>query len=75
MSGKNQHVLPWDNGKWAVRGEGNEQATHVVDTQAEAIELGREIAKNQKSELLIHGMDGQIRARNTYGEDPFPPEG
>ena len=44
------------------------------DTQA-AIDRGREIARNQKSELLIHGRDGQIRKRDSHGHDPYPPKG
>ncbi len=74
MTGKNQHVVPHAEG-WAVRGEGNERVTSVHDTQREAIERGREIAQNQKSELLIHGENGQIRARDSYGRDPYPPKG
>lgn len=72
--GKNQHVVP--HGKnWAVKGEGNEKPTKIVDTQKEAIEIAKEIAQNQQSELIIHGKDGQIREKNTYKEDPFPPAG
>ncbi|WPX18653.1 DUF2188 domain-containing protein [Pseudomonas sp. 10S4] len=71
MSKKNQHVVPHGN-DWAVKGAGNSKATKVVGTQAEAIELAREIAINQGSEMLIHGQNGQIRERNTYGDDPFP---
>lgn len=74
MSGKNQHVVPHGDG-WAVRGEGNSRATSVHDTQAQAIEAGRGIAQNQQSELLIHGRNGQIRERDSYGSDPFPPRG
>ena len=74
MSGKNQHVVPHDDG-WAVRGEGNSRATSVHETQREAIESGREIARNQGSELLIHGRDGRIRERDSHGNDPFPPKG
>ncbi|MCU4363559.1 DUF2188 domain-containing protein, partial [Acinetobacter sp. WU_MDCI_Abxc22] len=44
-------------------------------TQQEAFDAAREIAQNQKSEVLIHGRNGQIRERNSYGNDPFPPEG
>jgi hypothetical protein len=29
---------------------------------------------NQGSELLIHGQNGQIRERNSYGNDPHPPK-
>ncbi|WP_179607697.1 DUF2188 domain-containing protein [Pseudomonas sp. N2-5-1-1] len=74
MSKKNQHVVPHGN-DWAVKGAGNSKATKVVSTQAEAIKLAREIAINQESEMFIHGQNGQIRERNTYGEDPFPPKG
>lgn len=74
MSKKNQHVVPHGD-DWAVKGAGNSKATKVVSTQAEAIQLAREIAKNQGSEMFIHGQNGQIRERNTYGDDPFPPKG
>jgi len=74
MAGKNQHVVPHD-GQWAVRGEGNSRATAVFDTQAHAIEQARTIAQNNRSELLVHGRDGQIRDRDSYGHDPFPPKG
>ncbi|EPN6606236.1 DUF2188 domain-containing protein, partial [Providencia rettgeri] len=44
-------------------------------TQQEAFEAARDIAKNQRSEVFIHGENGKIRERNTYGNDPFPPKG
>jgi len=72
--GKNQHVVP-HNGEWAVRGAGNEKATKVVETQREAIEIAREISINQQSELFIHGKNGQIRERDSHGNDSFPPRG
>lgn len=74
MSKKNQHVVPKGD-QWAVKGAGNEKATRVVSSQAEAIQIAREIAVNQKSELFIHGQNGQIRERNSYGNDEFPPKG
>lgn len=72
--GKNQHVVPHD-GQWAVRGESNQRVTVITRTQQEAIEIAREIARNQRSELLIHRPNGQIRDRDSYGNDPHPPEG
>lgn len=72
--GKNQHVVPHANG-WAVRGAGNARATTVHQTQAEAISQARGIAQNQRSELLIHGRNGQIRERDSFGNDPYPPKG
>lgn len=74
MTKKNQHVVPHENG-WAVKGAGSEKASSVHKTQKSAIEKAQTIAKNQKSELLIHGKNGQIRERNTYGNDPYPPRG
>lgn len=72
--GKNQHVVKHSNG-WAVKGAGNVKATKVTSTQAEAIKMAKQIAVNQGSELLIHGKNGQIREKNTYGEDSYPPKG
>ncbi|WP_404391356.1 DUF2188 domain-containing protein [Pseudoalteromonas phenolica] len=74
MSGKNQHVVPHESG-WAVKGAGNSKATSVHSTQAEAIEHARNIAQNQRSEMLVHGQNGRIREKNSYGDDPFPPKG
>jgi len=74
MTKKNQHVVPHESG-WAVRGAGNGRATSVHDTQREAISAARETAIRQGSEMLIHGENGRIRERNTYGNDPHPPKG
>ena len=74
MSGKNQHVVPADHG-WGVRGEGNGRLTSRHATQAGAERAAREIALNQRSEVVIHRQDGRIRDRNSYGNDPFPTEG
>ena len=74
MSGKNQWVVPRDDG-WAVRGEGNSRDSSHHGTQQEAIDVAREIAQNQKSELFIQNQQGRIRERNSYGHDPYPPKG
>ncbi|GFO80646.1 MAG: hypothetical protein A49_02730 [Methyloceanibacter sp.] len=74
MTSKNQYVVR--NGKnWGVRGEGNERLTRTFETQREAIEHGREIARNQGSELRIQGSDARFREAWSYGNDPFPPKG
>ncbi len=72
--GKNQHVVPHEKG-WAVKGEGNVRASSIHATQAQAISAARETAIRERSEMLIHGEDGRICERNTYGKDPFPPKG
>ena len=74
MPGKNQHVVPTSNGKWGVRGEGNSKLTKITSTQNKAIEKAREIAKNQRSEVVIHGENGKIQDRDSYGNDTCPPK-
>lgn len=74
MAGNNQHVVPHGGG-WAVRGAGNARVSSVHKTQAEATRAARDTAQRQQSELLIHGRNGQIRERDSYGNDPSPPKG
>lgn len=74
MSKRNQHVVPHGHG-WAVRRAGSQKASSIHRTQREAIDAGREIARNQKTELFVHGRDGRIRERDSHGNDPFPPKG
>ncbi len=74
MPSKGQHVVPMD-GKWSVRKAGAARASGTYETQGEAVERARTLAKNQGTELYVHGKDGRIRERNSYGKDPFPPKG
>jgi uncharacterized protein YdaT len=74
MAKRNQHVVPHPEG-WAVKPEGGKRPSSLHDTQQEAIDRAREVARNQESELFIHRPDGRIRERDSYGNDPFPPEG
>ncbi len=69
----NQHVVP-HQGDWAVRGEGNQRATSIHETQTAAIEAAREIAINHGAEMIIHGRDGRIRDKDSFGRDSFPPQ-
>lgn len=68
------HVVPHDDG-WAVKREGNQRATSVHKTQADAAKDGRATARADQTEFILHGQDGQIRKRDSYGNDPYPPEG
>jgi hypothetical protein len=67
--GRNQHVVSHDGG-WAVRAEGAEQPLATFKTQGEAWEKAKSVARKERSEAFLHGRNGQIRARNTYGYDP-----
>lgn len=74
MSKTGQHVVP-SGGKWKVRKAGASRASAVCDTQQEAIARASEIARNQHAELYIHGRDGRIRQKTSFGNDPHPPKG
>ena len=74
MSKKAHHVVP-NNRKWSVRRAGSSRASRTYGTQKEAVEKARESARNQQTELYIHGRDGRIRERNSYGRDLLPPKG
>jgi hypothetical protein len=74
MSKKGQHVLP-SGGKWSVRRAGASRASGIYVTQQEAVDKARETARREGSELYIHGRDGRIRERSSFGRDPHPPKG
>jgi hypothetical protein len=57
-----------------VKGAGNSKATSTHKTQAEAINAARSIAQNNRSEVVIHGKNGKIRDKDSYGNDPNPPK-
>lgn len=65
MAPKNQHVVPTASG-WAVRGEGNKRATRVTETRGKAIQIAKTIARNQKSDVVIHGNDGRIQDVSSF---------
>jgi hypothetical protein len=64
------HVVRGKSGGWQVRVEGKTRAQSIHNTQSDAAQVGKEIARRNKSELLIHGRDGRIRDRSTFGQDP-----
>lgn len=72
--GKNQHITHNPNGGWRVIGAGNSKPTKILPTKQDAINYGRNIAKNQKAELIIHGLNGKIQDKDSYGNDPCPPK-
>jgi hypothetical protein len=71
----NQWIVPREDGTWGVRPEGANRPSAVFPTQKEAIAKGRELCQNQGSELFILNREGEIRERNSYGNDPHPPKG
>ncbi len=46
----------------------------ITQEQGNISEKEENIARNQNPDTKIHGVDGRIRAGNSYGNDPYPPE-
>jgi len=61
------HVVPQAS-RWGLEVDGQIRSTH--DTQQEAIDQGRQLAERERGELVIHGKDGQIREKDSHGNDP-----
>lgn len=76
MSKKSTHVVPnKERGGWDVRQAGSERSSGHFDTKKEAEDRGREISRNQETELVIHKKDGKISRKDSHGNDPHPPKG
>lgn len=73
MAKKNVHVVPNGNG-WATKIEGTAKPQSNHRTQAAAEEAGRKVAKQNQSELVIHRPNGQIRDKDSFGNDSCPPK-
>jgi hypothetical protein len=68
------HTVPHGDG-WANRREGSPRVSKTFPTKAEAQAAGRDTAKRDRTEHVIHNKDGEIGQRNSYGKDPHPPKG
>jgi hypothetical protein len=54
--------------QWTVEQDG--QSTGTFSTQEEAAQAGKQQAKSLGAEFQLHGTDGTIREKNSYGNDP-----
>jgi uncharacterized protein YdaT len=61
------HVVPHGD-SWALEVAGNKQET--FDTQKEAVRRGRQLAEQEHGELVVHGEAGQVREKDSHGNDP-----
>lgn len=64
------HTVPDPNGGWKVVREGQDRAVARATTQAEADKKGRQTARKDQVEYNLHGRDGRVRAKDSYGNDP-----
>ena len=71
---KTVHVVKNGN-NWSTKLSKSDNPISNHKTQEKAIESGIKIAKKMETELVIHRPNGQIREKNSYMKDPFPPKG
>lgn len=73
MARKEHHVVPNPDGGWDVKRENAKRSSGHYDTKQEAMEAGRRMSINQKTELIPRRKDGTIQNPNSHGNDPCPP--
>jgi len=71
--GKNIHVVK-NGDRWSVKEEGRKTPLSIHKNQELARQNAVPVAKTNKSEVVIHGRDGKIRDKDSYGNDPCPPK-
>ena len=66
MQKKSNHVVPSKSEGWSVKKSGSTRASKNFDTKNEAIQYGRQLSRNEHTELYIHKKNGMIQERNSY---------
>jgi hypothetical protein len=76
MANKNIHtVYNQDRRMWENKAEKSSDIISSHHNKENALNKAENIAEERKVEHFIHGKDGKIQERNSYGNDPFPPRG
>jgi len=70
---RNMWVTPHEDG-WAVKREGGQKPSRVTPHKDDAVDIGRDIAKRDGTELIVQRRDGTIQSKDSFGKDPCPPK-
>lgn len=57
------HVVKRSDGKWEVKFAGGQKAIKLFNTQKEALEYSKVMAKNQGGSMLVHNSKGANKGR------------
>lgn len=68
----NLHVIASKDEGWDVKRDGAVRASGHFKTQDEAIEFAEKEGKRYNVEVFIHGEDGKIQKRESFGKKLFP---
>lgn len=73
MARNSHHIVPDSQGGWNIKRGGSDCTIRHFARKKEAVDAGRIISRNQKTELVIHGLNGKIQSSDSHGHDPCPP--
>lgn len=73
MAREEHHVVHNPNGGWDVKRNGAQRVSAHTETKADALKIGRQISRNQRTEFIVHLVDGKIQNSDSHGKDPCPP--
>lgn len=71
---KSHHVVSNPKGGWDVKKSGSSRASKHTENKQDAVDAGRNISKNQKTELFIRKMNAKIQKPYSHGNDPLLPK-
>lgn len=57
------HLVKRADGKWEVKFAGGQKAIKLFNTQKEAVEYSKQMAKNQGGSMLVHNSKGENKGR------------
>lgn len=60
------HVVPHDEGNWAVKKEGVDEPQCTTDSKSEAVEEAKRLAKEAGTMAYTHDQDGKINSQHNY---------
>jgi len=64
-----------EKSRWENKVQGNSKPLSFHHTKENALDRAEKIAGKTNAEHFIHGKNGKIQERKSYGNDPFPPRG
>ena len=69
------HTVPVKEGGWTNEREGSDEGLGSYTTKAEAQAAGRDLARLEQTEHIIHTKDGRISARKQLRQRSAQPRG
>lgn len=64
--GEDRYVIPYKEGKWAVKKEGASRVEKSFDDKQEAISIARKKARNANGSITIQTRSGKLQKRVSY---------